>query len=175
MVTQEQRNRIVKEAKTWIGTPYRGWSQVKGAGADCGQILHAIYSETGFIPKDIPLPKDYRLDVAQHRASTGYVDIVSTYMDEIPEGEAREGDVVVYKFPKQHAFAHGAVIVKWRGPRDFDVIDAQVHGGVKVRHGYHQPKFDRAHKKYFTLKTESQKKDAMVVVTGVRWNAQAHG
>lgn len=170
MLSQEQRDAIVAEAKSWIGTPYRGWSKVKGIGCDCGQILHAIYSETGFIPRDIKLPTDYRIDVAQHRASTAYIDIVSTYMTEIPESEAREGDVVIYKFPRQHAYAHGAIIAAWRGPRDFDVIDAQVHGGVKVRHGYHQVRFDTADKKYFTLLApENQHRDATVIVTGVTW------
>jgi hypothetical protein len=152
MLSAEIRQKIVDEAMTWVTakTPYRGWSAKKGCGADCGQIIAAVFCELGLIPKDIALPKDYRIDVAQHRASTDYVDLVALYMREIPEAETLPGDVVVYKFKGQHAYAHGAIIVKW----SHEVIDAQLHGGVRVRHGINQPAFVGASKKFFTLREE---------------------
>ena len=151
-LTAELRQRIVDEAISWVKakTPYRGWSKKKGVGADCGQIIHAVYSAVGLLSKDIQLPKDYRLGVAQHRASTEYVDLVAIYMREIPEAEAQAGDVVVYKFQDQLAYAHGAIIVRWPDK----VVDAQLHGGVKIRHGINQPSFAKAFKRFFTLKEE---------------------
>jgi hypothetical protein len=155
-LTQEQKDKIVSEAKTWIGTRYRGWSRVKGVAADCGQLLAAVYTNTEHLPKEIlnDLPTDYRIDVAQHQASKDYVNLVSKFMDEITEPEAREGDVVVYKEAGQLAYAHGGIIVAWHSPKDFDVVDAQLHGGVRIRHGYNQPKFVKAEKRYFRLKEQ---------------------
>lgn len=151
-LTTELRQQIVDEAISWVKakTPYRGWSKKKGVGADCGQIIHAVYSAVGLLSKEIPLPKDYRLGVAQHRASTEYVDLVGQYMREIPEEESQAGDVVVYKFQDQLAYAHGAIIVRWPDK----VVDAQLHGGVKIRHGINQPAFAKAAKRFFTLREE---------------------
>jgi cell wall-associated NlpC family hydrolase len=169
-LTREQRQQIVNEAMSWVKakTPYRGWSHKKGVGADCGQLLYAVFHSLGLIPT-IELPKDYRIDVAQHRASTEYVDLVAAYMREIPESEAQTGDVVVYKLGL--AYAHAGIIVRWPDK----IIDAQLHGGVKVRHGMNQPKFSRASKKFFTLRNESiDRKDATIFVSGVSTDLRAN-
>jgi hypothetical protein len=152
-LTNGQREVIRVEAVSWAKahTPYRGHTCKKGVGADCGQILYGVYHGLGLLP-EIVLPRDYSLEVASHRASTDYVDLVTQYMRPIQELEAQVGDVVAYKVDL--AFAHAGIIVAIRSPHDFDVVDAQLHGGVRVRHGYDQPKFKRASKRYFTLKDE---------------------
>jgi len=132
MLTDIQRAAIVTEAKTWLGTPYRGWSAVKGAGVDCGQILYAVYHALAFIPT-IELPKDYSLQVSQHRASTEYLLIVDRFFREIPEEEVKPGDLVVYKIGL--AYAHAALIVEW--PRY--VIQAEARHGVSGTHGTKNP------------------------------------
>ena len=162
-LTTEQRKQIADEAMSWVNarTPYRGWSHRKGIGVDCGQLLYAVFRALNLLP-EIDLPKDYRIDVAQHRASTDYVDLVAAYMQEIPESEAQTGDVVVYKIGL--AYAHAGIIVRWPDK----IIDAQLHGGVKVRHGMNQPKFSRASRKFFTLRDAPvERKDATVFVKGV--------
>jgi hypothetical protein len=165
-LTQEQREAIKTEALTWVGTRYIGWSCVKHVGVDCGQLLYGVFRASGHVP-EVQLPKDYRIDISQHRASTEYVDLIAQFMREIPEAEAQVGDVVVAKLGL--AFAHAGIIVEHRDVKDFDIVDAQLHGGVKVRHGYHQPKFEKAQKKYFTLRDEFQEVhlDATVFVQGV--------
>src|SRR5580658_3533782 len=66
-LTIEQREAVVSEVDTWVGTPYRGWSCVKGAGVDCGQLLYAVYRNCGLIPEINDLPKDYPLFIGLHR------------------------------------------------------------------------------------------------------------
>lgn len=144
-MTDAQRAQVVREAETWLGTPYRGHARVKGAGTDCGQLLYAVYHACGLIPT-IPLPKDYSLQVAKHRASTEYVDLVATYFTEIPEADVKPGDLVVYKFG--HAYAHGALVVRWP---DYIIQAEQAHG-VSGAHGIKTPIFRRAPRKFFTLK-----------------------
>jgi cell wall-associated NlpC family hydrolase len=146
-LTSTQREHIVKVAESWYHTPYRGWSCLKGAGVDCGQFLKGVYAEAGFLPGDIPLPKNYSLQVSQHRKDTEYIDTVARYMREIPEAEVLPGDVVIYKLGL--AFAHGAIVVNW--PEH--IIHALERYGVTAGHGTNL-KFGRLEKKFFTLREE---------------------
>jgi len=146
MLTDEQRQAIVEETKTWLKTPYRGWSRIKGAGVDCGQILAAVFIACGHIPSDTQLPAYYSLSVAQHKEDTEYIDLVEKYMREIPESEVKPGDVVVYKLGK--AFAHSAFVVSW--PEQ--CIHAMARHGVTYTHGLNHPKLRRTEKKFYTLR-----------------------
>lgn len=147
MLTTQQRAEILAEAKTWIGTPYRGWSCLKGCGTDCGQFLYGVYRAVGLIP-EFELPKDYSLQVSLHRASTEYIDLVDKYFRQIPEGEAQPGDLVVYKIGK--GFAHAAIIVEW----PHYVLQADDHNGVAGAHGTDTPIFRRAERQFRTLRAE---------------------
>lgn len=147
MLTADQRTAIVKEAKTWLGTPYRGWSCVKGVGTDCGQILYGIFHHLGYLPV-IALPKDYSLQVSQHRASTEYIALVNQYFVDIPEAKALPGDLVIYKLGL--SYAHAAIIVEW--PRY--IIQAEARHGVSGAHGTKSPLFKGAERVFRTLRTE---------------------
>lgn len=147
MLSMVQRAAVVEEAKTWIGTPYRGWSCLKGCGVDCGQLIYGVYRAVGLVPV-VELPKDYSLQVAMHRASTEYIGLVDQYFRDIPESEALPGDVVVYKLG--HAFAHAALIVSWP---DY-VIQAEDRHGVAGAHGIKTPAYRRAPRVFRTLRNE---------------------
>jgi cell wall-associated NlpC family hydrolase len=147
MLTNEQRQHIVDVAKCWIGTPYRGWSCVKGAGVDCGQLLKGVFEEAGHCNDGITLPENYSLQVFQHRKDTTYIDYVNKYMREITEAEALPGDVVVYRLGL--AFAHAAIVVAW--PEH--IIHAVEFQGVISGHGKNF-KFGRLEKRFFTLRDE---------------------
>jgi cell wall-associated NlpC family hydrolase len=147
MLDTQQRAAIVTEAKTWLGTPYRGWSCIKGVGTDCGQILYGIFHGLGFIPA-VDLPKDYSLQVSQHRASTEYIDLVDKFFRPITEAEVQPGDLVVYELGL--AIAHAAIIVEW--PRY--IIHAEARHGVSGAHGTKSPLFKRAQRVFRTLKDE---------------------
>jgi cell wall-associated NlpC family hydrolase len=146
-LTDTQRAAVLEELKTWIGTPYRGWSCTKSAGVDCGQLIYGVYKNCGFVG-EIELPRDYSLQVSQHRASTEYVDTVAQYFREITEDEAKSGDLVVYKLGL--AYAHAAFIVEW----PHNVIQADARHGVSGAHGTKTPIFRRADRRFFTLKDE---------------------
>jgi cell wall-associated NlpC family hydrolase len=147
MLNQDQRAAIVAEAKSWQGTPYAEHVHVKGVGTDCGQILYAIYRACGLLP-EVQLPKDYSIQVAQHRASTEYVEFVNRYFREIPEADVQPGDLVLYKLGL--AYAHGAVIVAWPGY----VIQAEMREGVCGAHGTKHPAFKLRPRTFRTLKDE---------------------
>jgi cell wall-associated NlpC family hydrolase len=138
----------VQVAKSWYKTPYRGWTCLKGIGCDCGQLLKGVYQEAGLRPPDgVPTPKDYSLRVAQHQASTDYIDTIGKYFREIPESEVLPGDIVVYKLGL--AFAHAAIIVKW--PEH--IIHSLEREGVHAGHGMNN-KFRPLQKKFYTLQDQ---------------------
>lgn len=48
-------NRVVQEARTWIGTPYLHGASVRGAGCDCLGLLRGIWRELeGCEPEEVP-------------------------------------------------------------------------------------------------------------------------
>jgi cell wall-associated NlpC family hydrolase len=147
-LNEKERENVVRVAKEWYGTPYRGWTCLKGVGCDCGQFLKGVYMEAGHRPDDgIPTPPDYSLQVSQHRKSTEYIDIINKYMREITEAEVLRGDVVVYKLGL--AFAHAAIVVSWPD----HIIHSLERYGVCAGHGLNF-KFGRLDKKFFTVRDE---------------------
>ena len=146
-LTDTQRAAIIAEAKDWFGTPYRGWSCLKGNGADCGQLIYGVFRALDHVPVT-KLPRDYSLQISKHRASTEYVELISKFFREIPETEVKPADLVVYKLGL--AFAHAAIIVEW--PRY--IIQAVERSGVSAQHGVKNPTFQHAARKFFTLKDE---------------------
>jgi cell wall-associated NlpC family hydrolase len=145
MLTEAQRTAIVKETESWIGTPYRGWSCMKGHGTDCGQLIYGVFHNCGLVPV-LDLPKDYSLQVAQHQESTEYVDLVATYFDEITEAEVKPGDLVVYKLGL--AYSHAAIVIRW--PEY--LIQAVGRHGVSGTHGLKNPLFRGRQRRFFTFK-----------------------
>lgn len=144
-LSEAQRAAIVKETESWVGTPYRGWSCLKGCGTDCGQLIYGIFRNCGLV-QELDLPKDYSLQVAQHQVSTEYVDTVATFFREIPEAEVLPGDLVVFKLGL--AYSHAAVVIRWP---DY-LIHAVGRHGVSGVHGGKSPLFRGRERKFFTLR-----------------------
>lgn len=53
----------VKEALTWLGTPYHHQGRVKGVGVDCGTLICEVYEKVGLMdhldPRHIHLTGTY--------------------------------------------------------------------------------------------------------------------
>jgi hypothetical protein len=147
-LSDNQRLHIIEVAKSWVNTPYRGHSCLKGAGVDCGQLLKGVYIEAGHqFPDGIPLRSDYSLQVSQHKHDTEYIDIISKYMREVPESEVKPGDIVVYKMDL--AFAHAAFVIDW----PHFIIHAINDPGVCGGHGMNN-KFGKLSKRFYSLRDE---------------------
>jgi hypothetical protein len=151
MMTDAQRQQIVKIAESWLGTRYRGWSAVKGpkGGVDCCQLLLSVYQEAGLISADIKLPKSYPLAIGLHHPNTEYIDHVLKYFREIPEAEVKPGDIVVWKLVNSLAYCHGAICVSW--PDHF----VHAYGDrVKACSARHRLLFAKSEHRFFTLLDE---------------------
>lgn len=102
------RQLVVNEALSWIGTPYAHKQRCKGAGVDCGQILAAIYENTGAIPYYDP--GDYPHDWHLHQSEERYLASVEKFAHQI-KGPPLPGDIALFKFGR--CISHGAIVIAW--------------------------------------------------------------
>ncbi len=135
------RQQIAKEAKEWIGTPYKHFSSVKGSGADCGLFIMKVYENVGLII--YKQPDFYPLDWAYH-SPTGelFEQIVAGYCVETTKEKAGLGDIILYKFGK--VLSHASIIVE-----DKMIIHSEVRIGVKLSNRFTCEWYDRE-RKYYT-------------------------
>jgi cell wall-associated NlpC family hydrolase len=103
-----QREAVVEEALSWVGTPYHHHARVKGAGVDCGMILAAVYETAGVLPHVDP--GEYVHDWFLHRDEPVYLQIVEKFAAKI-EGPAQPGDIAMYQYGRNPA--HGTIVIKW--------------------------------------------------------------
>ena len=107
MTEQEQRDLVVKEAYSWIGTPYRHQAMLKGVGVDCALILLAVFREAGLI-KDIEMP-DYHVQWHLHRGEEKYNKLISQYLK--PTTDPKPGDVGLFRFGR--LVSHSVIVVDY--------------------------------------------------------------
>jgi NlpC/P60 family putative phage cell wall peptidase len=104
----EQRQAVVAEALTWLGTPYHHRACVKGAGVDCAMLPLAVYKAVGFVPEHTEAeayPQDWHL----HRDEERYLAFVRRFAREIEREALGPGDFVVWRWGR--TFSHGAIVL----------------------------------------------------------------
>lgn len=107
MTEQEQRQAVLDEAATWIGTSWHHSARVKGAGVDCAQFLCAVYEAAGLVPHiDLGYyPAEWHL----HQDRPRFLEVLSEYAEKIDS--PLPGDVAMFQYGR-HA-AHGSIVVHW--------------------------------------------------------------
>lgn len=135
-VTNEQeRAAVVKEALSWVGTPFHERAAVKGekGGVDCARFISAVFRDGIGLATSVP---DLSLQINLHRDALreyakqhGY-ETEEIYLEELKRAGWREirfedlkpGDLVVPKIG--HIHWHGSIVIEW--PK---VISAHGHAG----------------------------------------------
>ena len=100
------RQRIVEEARSWLGTPYHHQAMVKRAGVDCAMILVAVYRSVGLIPAGFdprPYPQDWHL----HRDAERYLGNITRFCREVESPQV--GGIAVWRFGR--TFSHGGIYI----------------------------------------------------------------
>ena len=102
------RRAVVREAESWIGTPFHHAARVKGAGIDCLMLLAEIYQRAGVCGHiDPPF---YVPDWHLHRDAERYSEGLLDYAREIA-GPPEPGDIALFRFGR--TFSHGAIVTCW--------------------------------------------------------------
>jgi NlpC/P60 family putative phage cell wall peptidase len=100
------QDRIVLEARSWIGTPYRHQASLKGVGCDCLGLLRGVWR--GVMGQEPELPPPYSPDWAEAGADT-LVAAARRYLTEIERHEIAPGDVLLFRWRDNLSAKHCAV------------------------------------------------------------------
>jgi cell wall-associated NlpC family hydrolase len=133
--------KIIEEADTWIGTPYKHYSGIKGVGADCGLFIMRVYANCGLI--EYKQPEFYPTDWAWH-SPTGewFKEIVLENCTKIEKEEVKTGDIILYKFGK--TLSHGSLLM------DNDmIIHSEIGIGVTVSNRFANT-WSKREREYYT-------------------------
>ena len=103
--------RIVKAARSWLGTPYHDQDSVKGVGCDCLGLLRGVWREV-IGPEPMPVPP-YSRDWGEAGPVEVLAEAARAAMVEIDVADARTGDVVLFRM-RQGAIAKHAGILSSR-------------------------------------------------------------
>lgn len=103
-VESDQRAAVVREARSWVRTPYHPQGDIKGAGVDCGMLLVRVFVDCGLCePFD---PRPYAGDWYLHRSEERYLGFVFDHAKEVTY--PLPGDVMVFHYGR--CYAHGGIV-----------------------------------------------------------------
>lgn len=148
MTEQQERQRVIDEARTWLGTPWVHMGRTKNdgkkqGGVDCGMFLIEVFHRCGFIENIDPgyYPKDW----SYHKHGEMYLNLVAKKGRPITKEELQPGDVILYKFGR--VYSHGAIVL------DFPTI---IHSYIEYG-GVTEDTYENPHLKYKRNGTEREK------------------
>lgn len=107
---------IVREARACIGVPFKHQhSDPRTGGLDCRGLLEwVLHRLTGR-----PLPAH---NYCRQPSGREFYERVAAECEEVPLGDAREGDVVMIQFPRAEDVKHAGILA--RGPYELMLIHA---------------------------------------------------
>ena len=105
---QEERQKVVDIAKSYIGTPYHHMGRQKGAGVDCGMLLLNVFEEAGLI-EHVEVG-NYPPDWMCHRSEQKYLGWVEKYCHKV-EREPLPGDIILHQWGR--CISHGGIVVDY--------------------------------------------------------------
>lgn len=103
----QARLEIVREALSWIGTPYHHAAGIKGVGADCVWLLIRVFQSCGLLETNFDAG-DYPRDWHLHRSQELYLAGIKANC--LPAAEPwGVGDILTYRFGR--CVSHGGIYI----------------------------------------------------------------
>ena len=115
MQPDEGRSAVLREAETWLLTPWHHRAHVKGAGVDCGLFVVSVFIAAGLLGWDDLLPAGARLpeypgDWMLHRSEERFLAGMRLFADPIA-GPPQPADIAAWKYGR--CYSHAAIVVAW--------------------------------------------------------------
>jgi NlpC/P60 family putative phage cell wall peptidase len=102
---------VIREAMSWVGTPYRHQADRKGVGCDCLGLVRGVWRALyGF---DIEPPGVYAADWAEAGGQEKLIAGARRSFCERPRSDARAGDLLLFRW-RPHLPAKHAGILVWQ-------------------------------------------------------------
>ncbi len=100
---------IVREAREWLGTPFRHQASVKHAGCDCLGLVRGVWREV--IGPEPEIPRPYTPDWADVTGDETLLNAARRHLVEAPIGSARAGDVLLFRMALGGPARHAAILI----------------------------------------------------------------
>lgn len=101
--------RVVEEALSWIGTPYRHQASLKGVGCDCLGLVRGVWR--GLCGEEPEALKPYSADWAEAGKTDALLAAARRHFIEKPKAEMAAGDMILFRWRPQHAAKHLGILV----------------------------------------------------------------
>ncbi|HKT10715.1 MAG TPA: hydrolase [Terriglobia bacterium] len=137
------RARVVDEALSWLGTPYRLGAMVKGQGCDCGTLLLGIYRACGLV--DGEHLGIYSHDWWLHVSHETYLLHVMRHAGKVAErvfyrsDSVEPGNIALCRAAGSRVYNHGGIVIAW--PQVVHALYEGVQEADATRHplwSYHE-------------------------------------
>ena len=99
---------VVREARQWLGTPYRHQASCRGAGCDCLGLLRGIWRN---LYGSEPIVPPYSADWDEVARQDVLLQAAREYLDERPADAPAAGDVVLFRMRKDAVAKHLGICV----------------------------------------------------------------
>lgn len=100
--------RIVAEARRWIGTPYRHQASVQGVGCDCLGLLRGVWRALYGAEREKMPP--YAADWAEANREERLAEGARRHLIEIACDDAAPGDVLLFRWRPHLPAKHAAIL-----------------------------------------------------------------
>lgn len=102
------RQAVVVEARSWIGTPYRHQASRKGAGCDCLGLVRGVWRS--WYGEEPEAPPPYAADWAEAGGRETLLEAARRHLVEIPVTAWRPGDVLLFRMSPDACVKHCAIV-----------------------------------------------------------------
>jgi cell wall-associated NlpC family hydrolase len=117
------RAAVIVEALSWIGTPFKNCSDIKGpqGGVDCAMLMVRANVDTGRLPPFDPRP--YPASWMLHNREERFLGIIRDQLGGIEVETPRVADNLVFKFGL--CFSHGGILINAD-----ELVHAYIRSGI---------------------------------------------
>lgn len=117
-----RRARIAAAAEGWLGTPYRHQASLRGVGADCLGLVRGVWREV--VGRELERAPGYTPDWGEAAGEERLLEGARRWLREIRVGEARTGDVLLFRMRARGPAKHLGLLVG-AGPEGLRMIHAR--------------------------------------------------
>jgi NlpC/P60 family putative phage cell wall peptidase len=103
------RQRLVDEARAWIGTPYRHQASLQGVGCDCLGLVRGVWRAV--LGTEPELPPAYSADWAEASGEESLADAATRHLVPIAPESSKAGDVLLFRWRAHLPAKHAAILV----------------------------------------------------------------
>ena len=99
---------VIREARTWVGTPYRHQADRKGVGCDCLGLVRGVWR--GLYGFDLELPDAYAADWAEAGGEERLLAGARRNFRAKDLSDARPGDLLLFRWRPHLPAKHAAIV-----------------------------------------------------------------